>query len=149
MAGASKAISVDYIDTVSCFQWCLNIWGYKEEWTLDIRCCSHRLALDKTCCLHDIVQPTRREAPSPATLLWGAGTVRNQSLRRNNSCFYLCNGCRTTVHILARWSCHKSLILGLSVGPRCQVVFGHLWLDRSRTHHLSRHLTPSPSYKMA
>lgn len=78
--------------------------------------CSHAAATVspsiKSCCLHNIAQPICmwREVLSPATLLWQVRTVRNQSLGRNNSCFYLCNGCRMTVHILDRWSCHKSLI---------------------------------------
>lgn len=135
MAEASKAININYRDTVSCFNWCLNIWDLQER--MDNQkllypalsklqcCCSHPLMLYKTCCLHNIAQPICmwREVPSPATLLWGVGTVRNQSLYWNNSCFYLCNGCRMTVHILARWSCHKSLISVQSMGPCCRVVF--------------------------
>lgn len=155
MAGASKAININYIDTVSCFHWCLNIRGLRG--TLDIRESLHP-ALLKSCpvlqplarSVQNLLPPQYRSANLYVTLLpWGASTVRNQSLGWNNSCFYLCNGCRMTVHILARWSCHKSLIWGLSVGPRCQVVFGHLWLDRSRTHQLSGRLTPSQSYQIA
>lgn len=76
------------------------------------------------------------------------GTVKRDRLCQNNSCFYLCNGRRTTVHILAGWSCHKSLILGLSTGPRCQVAFGHLQWDRSRTHRSSGLLVISQVHKV-
>lgn len=135
MAEASKAININYRDTVYCFYWCLNIWDRQEK--MDNQkllylallkfqcCCSHPLKLYKTCCIHNIAQPicVQREVLSPATLLWRVGTVRNQSLYWNNSCFYLCNGCRMTVHILAHWSCHKSSILVHSRRPCCWVVF--------------------------
>lgn len=146
-----KAISIKRITSFHiCLRYLsLSILGPEEEWLhrkvlLYWNCnqwCSHLLR--KPCCPTAAAYLYVTGVPSPATVLCGAATVRNHSLCRNNSCLYLCNGCRMTVHILARWSCHKSLILGLSVGPCCQVAFGQLWLDRSRTYHLGRCLIPS------
>lgn len=84
-------------------------------------CCRHRQARCPQCCSVYLCVTGRSAFPPRSCKEQLRREIKGSA--ENNSCFYLCNGCRMTVHILAGWSCHKSLILCVSMGLHCQVVF--------------------------